>query len=80
MRHKCTYGNMAESKLLCVRADTLLRSKYASITKSDVIRQYVSELSRFYSIVLDICQALITAQAKTNNIAIALAITKARTS
>ena len=30
---KCTYGNMAESELLCVRVATLLRNKYASILR-----------------------------------------------
>ena len=30
MRQKCTYGNMTESELLCVKVATLLRNKYAS--------------------------------------------------
>ena len=47
VRHKCTYGNMAESELICVRA-VLLRTEDASTLKSDVIRQYLlSELSRY---------------------------------
>ena len=33
VRQKCTYGNMAESELLCVRVATLLRNKYASILR-----------------------------------------------
>ena len=47
--------------------------------ESDIIWQYLySKLSRFCFIVLDICLALATAQAK--NIAIALAITLVMTS
>ena len=42
VRQKCTFGNMAESELLCVRVATSLRNKYAHI------RQYMlSELPRF---------------------------------
>ena len=33
VRQKCTYGNVAESELPCVRVATLLRSKYASILR-----------------------------------------------
>ena len=33
VRQECTYENMAESELLCVRVATLLRNKYASILK-----------------------------------------------
>ena len=32
-RHKCAYGNVAESKLLCVGVATLLRKKYASVLR-----------------------------------------------
>ena len=46
-RQKCTYGNMAESELLCVRVATL-QNQICKHTKSDVIRQYMSELSRFF--------------------------------
>ena len=69
---------MAESKLICVKVATLLRSKYASILRvmsQGYTCQYCQD---FYFIVLDICLALTTAQAK--NIAIALAITLVRTS
>ena len=40
---ECTYENMAESELLCVGVATLLRNEY----KSDIIKQYMSELSKF---------------------------------
>ena len=40
--------DMAESELLCVRVATLLRNKYASIQRVDVIGQYMlAELLRF---------------------------------
>ena len=41
VRQKYTYGNMAESELLCVIGATLLRNKY-------VIRQNMSELSIYF--------------------------------
>ena len=47
MREKCTYGNKAESELLCVRVATALIKQICNHTKSDVIREYVSELSKF---------------------------------
>ena len=59
-----TEMHMAVSKLIWVRLATpLRRNKYARIL-SDVIRQYTSELSRFYFNVLDVCLALNTALAK----------------
>ena len=33
MRQKCSYGNIAESELLCLRVATLFRNKYASILR-----------------------------------------------
>ena len=33
VRQKCTYGNMAESELICVIDATLLRNKYARILR-----------------------------------------------
>ncbi len=45
-----------ESKLL-LRVATLLRNKYASITKSDVISNTCQNCQDFYPIVLDICLA-----------------------
>ena len=34
VRQNCTYGNMAESELICVIEATLLRNKYASILRA----------------------------------------------
>ena len=36
MIQKYTYGNMAKRELICVRVDSLLRSKDGMHTKSDV--------------------------------------------
>ena len=55
---KCTYRNLAESELLCVRVATLLRSKNGKHTKSDVIGRTCSQNYQYYCfIVLDICLA-----------------------
>ena len=47
-RQKCTYGNMAESELLCVRVTILLRKKKCKHSKSDIMRQYMPELSPIF--------------------------------
>ena len=45
---RCAHnGNIAESELRCVSVATLLRNKYASILRMEVMRQYMSELSRY---------------------------------
>ena len=67
---------MADSELLCVRATTLCRQT-CKHTKSDVIEQYKICPDFVNFIVLDICLALSSAQAK--NISIVLAITLVRT-
>ena len=65
VRQKCTYGNIVVSELLCVRVATLIGNKYASIPR---VLSYDNtcwhNCQDFYSIVLDICLALTTAQAK----------------
>ena len=40
---KSKYGNMTESEMICVRVATLLK-QICKHTKTDVIRQYMSEL------------------------------------
>ena len=55
---------MNERELLCVRVATLLRNKYASKSKNDVIQHVVKIVLIFYFIVLDIFLAFTTAQAK----------------
>ena len=73
VRQKCTYGNMAEWELLCVRVVILHRNKH---TKSSVIGSTCQNCQDFYFNVRDICQALmLPSQKKLQNIDIALAIT-----
>ena len=77
VRQKWTYGNMADSELLCVEVATLLRNDYARIR---VISQgcICSQKLRFFYFILDICLALTTAQAKKgrekNDIALAITL------
>ena len=40
LRQKCTYGNITESELLCVRV-VLYVKRICKLTKSDAIRQYM---------------------------------------
>ena len=56
---------MAWSELLYVKVATLIRNKYACMhTKSDVIGQYMSELSRFLFYCSRYLPSLNIAQAK----------------
>ena len=41
MRQNCTYGNMAESELLCVRVAALLTCKDTRTLRDDVIMQHM---------------------------------------
>ena len=68
---------MAESELLCVRVATLRRNKYASVLRVYHMAIHV-RIVKFLFIVLGMCLALITDQAK--NMDIALAIILIRTS
>ena len=43
VRLKCTYGNIAAIELLCVRVATLLRNKYSSILRCDVIYKAIHQ-------------------------------------
>ena len=47
VRQKCSYGNMAESELLCVRVATLLRKK-CKHNKSDVKAVHVRIVNFFF--------------------------------
>ena len=71
-RNAQTYGNMAESELLCVWVATLLRNKYASIIRVIIIIS--QNWQDFYLIVQDIYLAYLL-PIEEKNIDIALAKT-----